>query len=102
MCDKAVDDFLPALNLFIIGLLQVKWLKNFMMLYSLMMVYPFFNEDYGNVTFSRDEMGIFIVNLDKINLYGVNFDEDCLETNLYVRLIAWQNIFKECKSYKTI
>ena len=62
---------------------------------------PFFDEDSGNVTsFSRDEMGILIVDLDKINLDGVNFDEDHLETNLYVRLIAWRNRFKQCKSYK--
>ena len=84
--------------MFIIGLLQVKWLKK---LHDALFAnggIPFFNEDSGNVTFSRDEIDIFIVNLDKINLYGVNFDEDYLEIN--VRLIAWQNIFKQSKSYK--
>ena len=48
----------------------------------------FFNEDSSNVTFSRDEMGILRVDLDKINLGDVNFDEDHPETIIYVRLMA--------------
>ena len=32
LCGEAVDDFAGALNFFLIGLLQVKCLKNFMML----------------------------------------------------------------------
>ena len=32
MCDEAVDDCLTALKLLLIGLLQVKCFKNFMML----------------------------------------------------------------------
>ena len=27
MCDTAIDDFLPASKFFMIGLLQVRWLK---------------------------------------------------------------------------
>ena len=56
MCDKVVDDFLLALN-FLLFLAKVspawfvisKKIKNFMMLYSQMMVYSFFNEDSNNV-----------------------------------------------------
>ena len=36
----------------------------------------FVNEDSANVTFSSDEMGIFSVDLNNINLDRVNFYED--------------------------
>ena len=48
-------------------------------------------------------MGVLSVDLDKINLDNVNFDEDDPETIRhvrYVRLIAWHNIFKQCKPFK--
>ena len=32
ICDEAVDDFLPTLHFFLIGLLQVKWLKSLLLL----------------------------------------------------------------------
>ena len=40
ICDKVVDDFLPALKFVLIGLWQVRWLKNFIILYS-QMIYSF-------------------------------------------------------------
>ena len=48
----------------------------------------FFNENSGNVTFSKDEMGILSVVLNNINLDDVNFDEDDPETIIHVRLMA--------------
>ena len=41
MCDKAVDDFLPALKFVPDGFVTSKILKNFIMLYSQMMVHSF-------------------------------------------------------------
>lgn len=45
-------------------------------------------------------MGIIIVNLSKINLDGVNFDEYDPETTIHVRLVALCNIFKQRKMFK--
>ena len=70
-----------------------------MMLYWLMMIY-FFDEDYGNVTFSSDEMGILSVNLNNINLDIVNFDKDDFKTIIHVRFMAWRNRYKQRKTYK--
>ena len=41
ICDEAIDHSLAALKLFLIGLLQVKWLKNVILFCTHMMVYPF-------------------------------------------------------------
>ena len=49
------------------------------------------NEDSNNVTFFDDEIGILSVDLDKINLDDVNFDEDYPKTSIHVRLLAWHN-----------
>ena len=48
----------------------------------------FSNEDSGTVTFFCNEMGIFGVNLNNINLDN-NFDEDDSDTIILVRLFAW-------------
>ena len=58
----------------------------------------FFDEDSGNVPFSSDEMGIFSVDLDNINLDGVNIDEDDSETVIQARQMAWRNRHKQCKA----
>ena len=41
ICDEAIDHSPAALKLFLIGLLQVKWLKNVILFCTHMMVYPF-------------------------------------------------------------
>ena len=43
-------------------------------------------------------MGIIGVDLDKIDLGDVSFDEDDPETIIYVRLMAWRNRFEQCKT----
>ena len=43
------------------------------MLYSQMLIYSFFNEYSGNITFSGDEMGILSVDLDNMNLDDAKF-----------------------------
>ena len=48
----------------------------------------FFDEDFGNVIFSSDEMGIFSVDLNNTNLDAVNFYEDDTESIIHVRLMA--------------
>ena len=51
------------------------------------MVYSFFDEDSGNVTFCCNKMGILSVNLNNIN-FDNNFDEDDPDTIILIRLLA--------------
>ena len=60
----------------------------------------FVNEYSGNVIFSSDEMSILSVDLDRIILDDVNFDEDDPETIFHVRLMTWLNRFKPRRAFK--
>ena len=55
----------------------------------------FFDEDFGNVTYSNGEMGILSVDLDKINLDDVIFNEHGPEIIIHVKLMAWLNRYKQ-------
>ena len=44
-------------------------------------------------------MGILSVDLNKINLNDVNFDEDDPETIIHNKLLAWRNKFKQRKEF---
>ena len=52
-----------------------------------MMVYSFFYESSGDVTFCCNEMSILSVNLNNINLDN-NFDEDNPDAIILIRLLA--------------
>ena len=87
MSDEAVNDCLTALN--VIRDWFVKCLKSFMKLYWLRMIYSFFDEDFGKVTFCANEMVILGVGLDNINFDDDNnFDEDNPETIIHVRILS--------------
>ena len=79
MCYEAVDDSLEALKHILVGLVQVKRLKN--SLYADENIL-YFNEDSGNVAFSCNEMGILNIDLDNINLDN-NFDEGDPDSYFY-------------------
>ena len=63
-----------------------------------MVGYTFFDENFGNVTFFANKMGILCVDLDKIYLDDVNFDEDDSKTIIHIRLLAWHNKFEKRKA----
>ena len=48
----------------------------------------YFNEDYGSVVFSCNEIGILNIDFNNINLDN-NFDEDDPDTIIHIRLLAW-------------
>ena len=98
MCDAAFDDFLPALNLFPIGLLQVRWLKIFIVFHSQMMIYSFLMKVLVISNFLVNEIGILSVDLNNNNLDDNNFYEDDPETIIHVRLMAWYNRHKTTQS----
>ena len=67
MCDKAADDFLPALKFVPDWFVSSKMIKK---LHDALFAdndILFFGEDSSNVTLSSDEMGIISVDLNNIN-----------------------------------
>ena len=100
VCDKPVDDFLPALKFvpdWFATSEMIKKLHNALFTDDNIL---FFDEDSGNVTFSSDEIGILSVDLNIINLDDVNFDKDDPETSIHARLMAWHNRLKQRKAFK--
>ena len=88
MCDKAVDDSLAILKLITDWFVTSKMIKElFTALYTDENIL-YFNEDFGNVVFSFNEMGIHNIDLNNINLDN-HFDEDDPEAIIYIRLLAW-------------
>ena len=90
MCDEAGNDPLSVLIFFLIGLLQVKLLKNF---FNALYTYNniiYFNDNSGNVTFSCNKMGILSIDLNNIN-FDNSYDDDDPETIIYVRPFTWHS-----------
>ena len=68
------------LQVTIYKLLRVKWLRNFLLLYTQMIIYA---------VFSCSKMGILSIDLIDINLDDTNCDEVDPETNIRIRILAW-------------
>ena len=47
-----------------------------------------FNEEFCNVVFSCNKMGILSIDLIDINLDDTNYDEIDPETNIHIRILA--------------
>ena len=89
MCDEADDNFVAAMKLIHDWFVTSKMIKT---LYAALYAddgFLFLDKDYGNVTFCCNEMGIFSVNLNNINVDN-NFDEDDLDTIILIRLLVWR------------
>ena len=95
MWDEAVDDFLSTLNLFLIGLFK----KIFTVLYADENILHF-DEDFGNVVFNCNELGILNTDLNYINLDDNDFDNDDSGTIIHVRLLACHTKFEKHKALK--
>ena len=59
----------------------------------------YFNEDFGNVEFNCDEIGILNIDLNNINLDD-NFDENDPDTIILIRLLAWHIKFEKPKGHR--
>ena len=60
----------------------------------------FFDELFGKVTFYANKMDIPCVDLDKIYLDDVNFDEDYCKAIIRIRVLAWRNKFEKHKAFE--
>ena len=100
MCDKAVDDFLPALKFVPDWFVTNKMLEKLDDTLFANDDVIFINEGSNNVKFFGGEIGILSVDLDKTNLNDVSIDEDNPETISHVSLLAWRNKFEKHKALK--
>ena len=60
----------------------------------------YFKENFGNVVFSCNEMGILCTDLSNINLDN-NFDVDNPKTFIFIRILAWHIKFENLKTLKS-
>ena len=65
-----------------------------------MKIYSNFNEDFGNVIFIYNEMGVLNIDLNNIDLDN-NFDEGDSDTIIYIRLFTWRIKSEKRKALKT-
>ena len=89
MCDQAVDDCLAALKFIRDWFVTTIMLEKYH--YTLLVNDDtlFSNKDHNKVTFVSNESYVFVVDFDEINIgERNNFDEDSLDTIIYVRLLA--------------
>ena len=100
MCDEAVDDSVAALKLapdWFVTTKMIKKLLNALYADNNML---YFNEDFGNVAFSCNEMGILNIDLNNISHDDTNYNEDDPETIIHIRLLAWHIKFGKRKTLK--
>ena len=60
----------------------------------------YINEDFGNVVFICNGMGILNIDLNNINLGDTNYDKDDPGTIIHVRLLTWHVKFEKRKELK--
>ena len=84
MCDKAVDGCLAVLKFVPDWFVTSKMIKKiFTALYADENIL-YFDEDFGNVVFDCNEMGVLNIDLNCNNLDDNNFHEDDLDTIIHV------------------
>ena len=100
MCNKAVDDFLPALNFHRDWFVTSKMIKKLLTALYADDNILYFNNDSGDVVFSCNEMGIIGIDINNINLDDTNYDEDYPETIIYTIILDWHIEFEKRKVLK--
>ena len=98
MYDESVDDCLAVLKSIPDWFVKKKMLEKFHFFFFKI----FFGEDFCKVIFFANEMGIFGVDLDNINLDDIHFYEDDPETIIHVSFLVWKNKFQKRKTLEKI
>ena len=100
MCDKTVDDCLAALKFVPDWFVTSKMIKRlFTALYTDKNIL-FFNEYFGNVIISSNEMGVLNIDLNNINLGNTNYEEYDSDTIIHIRLLSWHIEFEKRKELR--
>ena len=84
--------------MFLIGLLQVKWLKYFYADENIL----YFNEHSSNVVLNCNGIGILNIDPNNIDLDDTNYDEDDPDNIFFIRLLAWHIKFEKCKALQKL
>ena len=99
ICDKVIGNFLAILKLIPDWFVASKIIKKlFTALYADGNIFHF-DEDFDNVVFSCNEMGILNIDLSNTNL-DINFNEDGLDNTILISLLAWHIKFEKHKALK--
>ena len=99
MCDEAVYDSIAALKLIPDWFVTSKMIKKlFPAMYADENIL-YFNEDFGNVVFSCNEMDILNIDLNNINLDN-KINENDPDTTIPIRLLACRTKFEKRKALK--
>ena len=102
MFDEAVDGYLAALKFVLDWFVTSKIIKKLRTaLYADNNIHNF-NEYFGKTAFCFNEMGIFDIDLNNINLDDSNYDEDDPKAIINIRHLAWHINFEKRKSLKKI
>ena len=100
MCDDAVDDFLPRLNFVPEWFVTSKMIKKLFSALHADENILHLEEDFGNVVFNSNEMGILNIDLNCINFDDCNFDENDPGTIIHVRRLTRHIKFEKRKALK--
>ena len=101
VCDEAVDDSLATLKLIPDWFVTSKMIKKlFTALYADENIL-YFDEDFDNVAFNCNGMGILDIDLNNINLDNT-IDKDDPDTIILIRLLACHIKFEKSKALKKI
>ena len=101
MCDEVVDDSISTLKVTPDWFVTSKMIKK---LYTALYADEnilYFNEDFGNLVFSCNEMCILNIYHNNINLDN-NFAEDDPDTIILIRLLVWHIKFEKREVVKKI
>ena len=99
MSDEAVDDTLTVLKLIPDWFVTCKMIEKLDTALYADEIILYFDEDSDNVVFSINEMGVFNIDFNSINLDN-NFDKDNPDTIILIRLLAWHVKFEKRKAHK--
>ena len=90
MCNKAVDDFLPALKFVPNWFVTSKMIKKVLTALYADDNILYFNEDFGDAIFSCNNS--LIIDLNNITLDDTNYDEDDPEAIIHIKILVWHVI----------
>ena len=100
MCDKTVDDCLAALKFVPDWFVTSKMIKRLFTTSYADENILFFNEYFGNVIISSNEMGVLNIDLNNINLGNTNYEEYDSDTIIHIRLLSWHIEFEKRKELR--
>ena len=100
MCDEAVEVCLAALKFVPDGLFTSKMITKLLAALYADENILYFLEDYSDAVFPCNEMGILIIDCNKIILDDTNYDEVNPEIVIHIRRLDWYVKLEKCKALK--